>query len=183
MGDQPALPRLVGEDHICVVCDLAYVELSVDRAVDVLGGLPGRIADAALAVPEPSRRRRPEPQTWSVVEYVCHVRDVYATYTIRLHRTRTESQPVLEPMLNDLRARRFRYNERSLEPVLAELEANVAGFCEETRALAPDDWERTATRLPGEARTARWLVRQATHEGIHHLDDIVRVGEQVTASR
>jgi hypothetical protein len=43
--------------------------------------------------------------------------------------------------------------------------------------LAKDgDWDRIATRLPGEDRTARWLVRQAMHEGIHHLGDIRRIG-------
>jgi hypothetical protein len=37
-------------------------------------------------------------------------------------------------------------------------------------------WDRIATRLPGEDRTARWLVRQAMHEGVHHLGDIRRIG-------
>jgi hypothetical protein len=63
--------------------------------------------------------------------------------------------------------------------VLDEINANSVGFCTEVRKLSPQDWERTATRLPGEARTARWLVRQATHEGIHHLADIVRVGARL----
>ncbi|HEV7207290.1 MAG TPA: hypothetical protein VGN54_00975, partial [Mycobacteriales bacterium] len=35
----------------------------------------------------PARRRRPSPEVWSVAEYGCHLRDVYVTYTIRLHRT------------------------------------------------------------------------------------------------
>jgi hypothetical protein len=114
------------------------------------------------------------------VEYVCHLRDVYANSTIRLHRIRTENGPVLEPMLNDLRARRFRYNERDLRAVLDELAATAAGFLDETRRLTGADWERTATRLPGERRTARWLVRHAAHEGVHHLRDIATVTAAVT---
>jgi hypothetical protein len=35
------------------------------------------------------------------------------------------------------------------------------------------------TPLPGEERTARWLVRQAMHEGVHHLGDIHRIGEML----
>lgn len=114
-----------------------------------------------------------------MIEYACHIRDVYATYTIRLHRARTEHGPALEPMLNDLRARRLRYNERDLDAVLDEIAANVAGFSDEIGRMSSSDWDRTVTRLPEETRTTRWLVRQATHEGIHHLGDIVRVGRSV----
>ena len=40
--------------------------------------------------------------------------------------------------------------------------------------ITPAQSHRTATRLPGEQRTLLWLVRQAAHEGIHHLGDIER---------
>jgi hypothetical protein len=80
-------------------------------------------------------------------------------------------------MLNDLRARRFHYNEADVAAVLDELARTVAGFCEEVGHVPPDGWDRTVLRLPGERRTARWLVRQAMHEGLHHVIDIrVRAG-------
>jgi hypothetical protein len=176
-----ALPPLAAEDHTCASCALSYSEVSVPHAVEVIQTLPTAVCDAALAVPEPARRQRPAPQVWCVTEYVCHVRDVYATYTIRLHRVRTEHQPVLEPMLNDLRARRFRYRDRDVGPILDELAANVAGFCDEIARVGPQDWDRLATRLPHERRSARWLVRQAMHEGIHHLADIRAVATAVTS--
>lgn len=43
-----------------------------------------------------------------------------------------------------------------------------------------EQWDRLVTRLPGEHRTARWLVRQAMHEGQHHLDDISKTTSAVT---
>jgi len=57
-----------------------------------------------------------------------------------------------------------------VEAVLDGLDATPAGFCEEVARM--DQWDRMVTRLPGEHRTARWPVRQAMHEGQHHLDDI-----------
>jgi len=84
-------------------------------------------------------------------------------------------------MLNDLRARRFRYNERDVDAIVDELAANVAGFRDEVARVRPDQWELVVTRLPGEQRTARWLVRQAMHEGQHHLNDIRTTGEAVIA--
>jgi hypothetical protein len=170
------LPPLAAEDHTCSRCALAYSQISVEHAVQVIQGIPAAVRGAVSAVPEHARRRRPSPLVWSVTEYLCHMRDVYASFTIRLYRARTENKPVLEPMLNDLRVLRFRYNERDAAPVLDELAANASGFCEEIARAVPEDWDRVVSRLPGELRTARWLVRQAMHEGVHHLADIRAVG-------
>lgn len=166
------LPPLAHEEYVCEVCGVSYARVSVERAVEVIGRLPDLVREAVGSVPPEDRRLRPAPERWSVTEYVCHLRDVYATYTIRLQRARTEHQPALEPMLNDLRARRFHYNERDVNAVVDELAATAAGFCDEVARNGPEEWGRHVTRLPGESRTARWLLRQAMHEGLHHLEDI-----------
>jgi uncharacterized damage-inducible protein DinB len=176
-----AVPPLVAEDHVCPDCGVAYLDVSIERAAEVIGGLPASFRAAMAAIPPDAYRRRPEAGTWSVVEYLCHVRDVYATYTIRLHRARTEPEPVLEPMLNDLRARRFDYLHRDVDAVLDELEANAAGFRAEIARTPSGSWDRRVSRLPGERRTARWLARQAVHEGVHHLRDIEQVSGQVSS--
>lgn len=180
-GRAGALPPLAAEDHSCAACGIAYAAVTIPEAVRAIRAVPERVRAQVRAVPPGLCRVRPQPRTWSVLEYVCHLRDVYVTSTIRLHRTRTEHRPALEPMFNDLRARRFRYNDRDLDAVLDELGATVDGFCEEVARVPDEAWERLATRLPEETRTARWLVRQAMHEGIHHLRDITEVGHAVMA--
>lgn len=169
------LPPLAAEDHVCEVCAVVYADTLIDDAVAVIAGLPDAVREAVGAIPPEGRRVRPGPDVWSVAEYLCHLRDVYVSSTIRLHRVRTEEEPACEPMFNDLRARRFRYNDCDIAATLDELAAAVAGFRDEVARTA--DWDRVATRLPGERRTARWLVRQAMHEGVHHLADIQRIGE------
>jgi hypothetical protein len=168
-----AIPPLAGEDHACAECGLSYPTLTIEAAAAIIASLPGAV-DAAIEDAASDLRHRPRPDHWSALEYLFHLRDVCVTYTIRLHRARTEDQPVLEPMLNDLRARRFRYNDRSFDGVRDELAACAAGLGDEIERLTPPDLERTVTRLPGEHRTARWLVRQAAHEVTHHLEDIRR---------
>jgi uncharacterized damage-inducible protein DinB len=175
-----ALPPPPGEHHVCNACDLTYDEVTHDRAVLEIQTVPGSVREILATLTAEEVRRRPHAGIWSVTEYVCHLRDVYAVYTVRLHRTRTEDRPVLEPMLNDLRARRFRYNELAVTAVLEELESNVAGFGDEVSRVRQADWGRVATRLPGEERTALWLVRQAMHEGRHHLGDVHAVASAVT---
>jgi hypothetical protein len=175
------LPPLAGEDHVCADCGMSYPGTDLETALPALRSVPADVRAAALVVPEARRRVRPDPATWSVVEYACHVRDVFATFTIRLHRISTEDVPALEPMFADLRAVRFRYNDADLGSVLTELDTHVAGFLDEI--VETTDWDRTATRRPGELRTARWLVRHGLHEARHHTRDIAAVGRAVREHR
>jgi hypothetical protein len=173
------LPPLAGEDHVCPACDLAYADLAIADAVAELRALPDAARTAVDAVPAGLRRLRPSADVWSVAEYVCHLRDVLVASTVRLHRARTEDEPAVDPMFGDLRAVRFRYADADLDAVLAELRRAAAGFRDEIADLRPAEWDRTIRRLPGELRTATWLVRQATHEGRHHLRDIASVGRRL----
>lgn len=173
-GPLGALPPLAGEDFVCTRCGVSFAEVPVEQALESVARVPGEVREVVSGVAPQIYRVRPDTQCWSITEYVCHLRDVYATYTIRLHRAITESEPMLEPMFNDLRAQRFRYNQLDVHAVLPELIANAAGFSEEANQIRDNHWGRIVTRLPGEARTARWLARQVMHEGMHHLDDIRR---------
>jgi DinB superfamily len=175
------LPPLAGETHVCEDCGLTYGDLAVHDAVAEIRGIPDAARAGVAAVPEGALRLRPSAGVWSVAEYVCHLRDVYASFTIRLRRIRTEDEPQVDPMFGDLRAVRFRYADADVGAVLAELERVVAGFCDEVADTRAEEWSRTLRRLPEEVRTASWLVRHAAHEGRHHVRDIKRVGRTVTS--
>ena len=71
---------------------------------------------------------------------------------------------------------RFRYADADPHATIAEIGRIVGGVADEIACICADDWARTVTRLPGEERTMRWLVRHAAHECRHHLADIARVG-------
>lgn len=174
---------LAAEDHDCPSCRISYADLTVEAASRMLEDLPDAASIAAAEVPQRRLRVMPDPGTWSPVEYLCHLRDVAMTSTIRLYRARTEERPVLEPMFNDLRARRFRYGEADAAGVLVELGRVVEGLVDEIARVRDDGWERTVTRLPGEERTVRWLVRNAAHEGRHHLEDLRHAGTVTTIVR
>jgi hypothetical protein len=177
-----SIPPFPDEDYVCAGCGVAYASTGLSAALTLIQSVPGSVDTARLTIPDARVRRRPDDKTWSVLEYVCHLRDVYAVYTIRLYRVRVEDSPTLEPMLNDLRAARFRYNRRDLASVRAELADNVAGLTDEAARFSDHEWQRVATRLPGEERTALWLLRQAMHEGIHHVRDITTVGHRLESA-
>jgi diadenosine tetraphosphate (Ap4A) HIT family hydrolase len=161
----PGVPPLAAEDYVCPDCGTDYPAMGTDEIRTMVEAVPGQARGLLLA--HPDERWRHADDGWCAAEYLCHVRDVYATFTIRLHRARTEDDPPLESMLNDLRARRFGYRDAELAPVADQLDAHVRGFLAELDRV--EDWERPVHRYPGENRTVRWLARQAAHEGHHHV--------------
>jgi hypothetical protein len=166
----PGLPLLAEEDHVCVPCGLAYENVPVGEIPDRLGAVTAEICDLISGLRAAELTHRPDEQTWSALEYLCHVRDVYVASTIRLYRARKESKPQIEPVFNDLRVLRFRYNEADVDGVLHDMGLALGGLVDETARTS--DWDRTFTRQPGEERTVRWLVRQALHEAMHHAADM-----------
>ncbi|KAA0024327.1 DinB family protein [Antrihabitans cavernicola] len=170
------LPPLAAEDHWCAECNIDYTKIEIDDALTIIKAVPELARANVELVSGRILQLRPD-DSWSMLEYLCHIRDVYATFTIRLYRAQHEDRPAVEPMLNDLRAHRFAYNDLEANSVLEELEHNVDGFAYQVDRVK--DWNRTVSRLPEEIRTSRWLVRQAMHEGVHHLADMTWVREQV----
>jgi hypothetical protein len=165
-----ALPILATEDHICDACRLSYAEVMVS---DISGRLRVATAEIRELVEDLSAAElthRPAADIWSALEYLCHLRDVYIASTIRLYRARRETNPQIEPIFNDLRVLRFRYNQADVPGVLHEMDAALEGLLDEMDRTT--DWDRGFSRQPGEERTARWLVRQTLHEVMHHAGDM-----------
>lgn len=166
------IPPFPPEHHVCADCGLSYVDLTAPAAVAMVRTYPARYRRYLQGLPCPVLRRRPGPRTWSALEHSCHVRDIYHVYHGRVVRALTEADPVLAPMRNEERAERTGYNQQNLADVLGALKRNANRFAELAEEISVDQLGRTATRLPGERRSVLWLVRQAAHEGLHHLHDI-----------
>jgi DinB superfamily len=175
-------PPLVAEDHICESCDYSYTEIGPGDAVSLISGYPRRYRETAAAIADADLRRRPDAQTWSVLEYLCHVRDVYLVHIVRVTRALTEENPHVEAMNNDTRAARGDYNGQDRGQVLDDLERNATQFADLVETVTPDQWPRLITRHPGEERTVLWLIRHAAHEGLHHLHDIDRIATTTAES-
>lgn len=110
---------------------------------------------------------RPEPATWSALEYAAHSRDVTAglgrllhaivmTSTVDIH-TRPPQPPDLGPF----------------DTVVDELEANAQRLVRRARKMGEDDWSRSGL-VDREPRTAQAVVAHALHDATHHLMDAGR---------
>jgi hypothetical protein len=104
-----------------------------------------------------------------------HARDAIRFNTYMARRALTEDDPSLPSPNPDKTASDERYNEQDPAVVadeLAQRAEKAAAMVESTEA---GDWGRTAQWGDRGEYTALYFVRNAVHEGHHHLLDVGRV--------
>ncbi|MFC8921000.1 DinB family protein [Cellulosimicrobium sp. NPDC057127] len=117
-------------------------------------------------------RGRPDPSTWSPLEYAAHVRDVFSVFDVRLMAMVEDDDPLFANWDQDAAAVQADYAHQDPAAVARELE--VAGERVATRfdALTPDRWERPGRRSNGSVFTIRTLGQYFVHDVVHHLHDV-----------
>jgi hypothetical protein len=117
-------------------------------------------------------RERPDPHTWSPLEYACHVRDVHRIMTGRLHRMLDVDDPEFENWDQDATAVQERYGEQDPEVVSTELVEAARGGAELLAGVREDHWQRSGRRTDGHRFTVESLGRYWLHDVEHHLHDV-----------
>jgi hypothetical protein len=134
----------------------------VDKLAAMLSGSPADL------------RRRPEPETWSPLEYGCHVRDVLLVQRERVLAARRVDRPSFDVMGRDERVEHDGYADQEPGDVARQLTDAGRLFANVVSRLGPEDWERTALYPypePSE-RSLRWVAIHSLHEVRHHLLDV-----------
>lgn len=129
-----------------------------------------------------SWRRRPDPYTWSALEYACHVRDCLALYDWRIRKVLDEERPVLASMRRDQVVTEKAYNEQDPLAVAAETERHAASLSKLLAGVDGERWERVGIR-EGEELSVAWMARNVVHEAVHHLADIDAVLARVSGRK
>ncbi len=119
-------------------------------------------------------RTRPDPDTWSPLEYAAHVRDTCRVYTERLHMMLTQDGPAYPNWDQDATAVEDRYGEQDPATVAAELVAAANLLADRFAEVTGDQWQRTGTRSDGAHFTVDTFARYFIHDPVHHLHDVHR---------
>ena len=167
--------------YVCPECGLDYDTISPSDAVAAVRSYPRRYREALVGFaddtdedPDAVVRRRPDPSTWSALEYTAHVRDMLNWMADAIRRMNREPEPTIDAFDPDERAQRDRYNDQDPSVVLDELTAGADRLVAALREVDAGDWERVG-HFPWGARDMLTMARNAVHEGAHHLRDIDRV--------
>jgi hypothetical protein len=125
-------------------------------------------------------RERPDPTTWSPLEYGAHVRDVCRVYAERLHLMLTQDAPNYPNWDQDQTAVDDRYNEQDPAKVAEELVEAADHLADRLAEVAGDQWHRTGTRSDGAHFTIDTFARYFIHDPIHHLHDVTNAAPSET---
>jgi len=158
------------------VLERACPECGFDTAEVDRDDLAGRIAATsrgwAEVLERPDVRERPDGDTWSPLEYGCHVRDVHRVYAGRVGRMLDEDDPHYENWDQDASALQERYAEQDPTAVAGELAAAGDLLGELFAGVDGDGWDRTGRRSDGATFTVDSIARYYLHDIEHHLWDI-----------
>lgn len=164
---------------VCPQCGLDYGRLQPPDVKVAVRSFPRRFRQALAAArdddaPDALIRRRPDPQTWSALEYTAHVADRFEGFSDMVRRTYNEERPRLDFFDSDAKAEAGRYNEQDPQLTLERLGAAAERLAAQLDRVDPEGWRREAT-LPGGDRDLLTIARMAVHEGAHHLRDLDKV--------
>lgn len=116
--------------------------------------------------------RRPEPGTWSPLEYGCHVRDVCRVFDERTRLLLEQDDPTFANWDQDEAAAAQAYGAQDPGAVAAEILEAAGAWAGTVAGIGPDAWDRPATRSNGSRFTALSLTRYGLHDLAHHLWDV-----------
>jgi hypothetical protein len=132
----------------------------------------------ALLAGDPAElRRRPDPATWSALEYACHVRDVFRLFALRLDLMLTQDGPLFANWDQDETALAENYAAQDPAVVGPELAAAAELVAAAFERVAGEQWQRTGDRSDGARFTVATFAQYFVHDPLHHLYDVT--GEQV----
>ncbi len=144
---------------------------AVRAASDVLRGLLLNCTETE------ARTKHGRDEDWSVVQVLCHLRDVDERMLERMRMMRDLDEPRLTSYDENQWARERNYAETPLKDALAGFERNRAEYLRELEQLTPKEWERGGTH---EEYGPITIINQAIHLVAHDTLHAAQIAEQLS---
>ena len=122
------------------------------------------------------RAGRPNPSTWSSLEYACHVRDVFRRFERRIALMQSEDDPLFPNWDQDASAVDDRYDEQDPTQVVEDLYSAAQVLAERLDSISGEVWKRPGRRSDGASFTIGTIARYMIHDPIHHIWDVNQQG-------
>jgi DinB superfamily len=140
---------------------------------------PKAVAAIFRGASEAVVRRKPAPETWSMLEVLCHLRDVEQLFVERYGKVANHDRPQLRMIDQDALAAKLRYNEDDPAVALREFQVFRSETVALLAALAQQSWERVGLHpTRGDYSIAANAVMHIAHDA-NHLARLRALREQV----
>lgn len=128
--------------------------------------------------PETATTLRDEPDGWTVLEVVCHLRDYDRIFQDRVVMMLEQDHPALPHFDHEALAVERHYNNQNLSQVYSDLRQSRAAFIELFARLNEAQWQRSGVHPErGHFTMLDAAVQVGTHE-VNHLEQITRILSQ-----
>ncbi|MDJ0318116.1 MULTISPECIES: DinB family protein [Arthrobacter] len=134
--------------------------------------LPAVLPRWQNALRRPDVGERPNPDTWSVLEYGAHIRDVFGVFAARLELMLSQDNPTFADWDQDQAALEGGYSQLDPAEVAQELVQNGLDAAAAFGAVSLEQWERRGLRSNGSSFTVKTLTGYFMHDVVHHLHDV-----------
>jgi hypothetical protein len=136
------------------------------------GTVTGMLPRWRAVLGRPDAGVRPDEDTWSALEYACHVRDVFLLFDQRLSLMLTDDDARFDNWDQDQAAVENDYAGADPAVVGAELTAAGERIAASFAAVPEEDWDRKGTRSNGSEFTVLTFAQYFLHDVVHHLHDV-----------
>jgi hypothetical protein len=152
----------------------------LEELTNFLAATPARIRQLVAGFVESETRRKPAGDEFSVVENVCHLRDIEVDgYAARIEKILREDEPFL-PDLNGARlAAERRYNEQGLAAALDAFTDARRGNVLAVKRLSSAQLERRGVFEHTGAITLSRLLEMMREHDMAHLDELKGLRERL----
>ena len=149
--------------------------------VSAVAETPDAIRQLVNGVAQADLSRRPEGLPWSVLEHVCHLRDIEQEgYAVRIEKILSQDHPFLLDLDGDKLAAERDYNrqpfDRALLSFVAARESNVRRL----RGLSDEQMNRSALFENAGVITLAQLVGMMCEHDREHLRQLEELREQLS---
>jgi hypothetical protein len=144
------------------------------RYLGILRETPAKLKEATRGMGRAAATWTPAPGKWSILEIVCHLRDMERdAYLVRYRRMLAENEPALPDADGDRYALEYDYRSQKLSGALREWARLRRETLRVLKGLKPADWDRAGIHeTDGRLTVARLLERQALGNDEAHLGQI-----------
>jgi hypothetical protein len=160
------------DDH-CDECGFDARMLPIDALVTSLRQLPEQITATVAPATDDQLRVRPQPGTWSAMEYLGHLRDLMAYHRWLIEQALTDDEPMLAAPDPDSAVENSGYRQGNRAELLGQFSRRVERLSTLLESLSPAALARPL--VLDRPIDVQLVARSALHEGVHHRADLARI--------
>jgi len=148
--------------------------------VAALARLPARLLEITAAIPEDHWRARVPGSEFSLLEQICHLRDIdHDGYRVRIARMLDETTPELADIDGTKLAEERDYQRQDLRNALGAFVETRAGIVQRLRGLTPGQQARTGRLEDAGVMSVAALAGAMIAHDSGHLDELATLSEQL----